>query len=99
MLSGSVDLIVTSIPFANHYEYTPSYNDFGHTDDNGHFWRQMDFLTPRAGADPVARPARLHPRQGPHPVRQRDRAGVPTVSPFHAEAIFHYRRHGFTSWA
>ncbi|MDT9702341.1 hypothetical protein, partial [Streptomyces sp. P17] len=34
MPSDSVDLIVTSIPFANHYEYTPSYNDFGHTDDN-----------------------------------------------------------------
>ncbi|MGC5220884.1 hypothetical protein, partial [Escherichia coli] len=28
---NSVGLIVTSIPFANHYEYTPSYNDFGHT--------------------------------------------------------------------
>src|SRR5690606_15610316 len=28
MAENSVDLIVTSIPFANHYEYTPSYNDF-----------------------------------------------------------------------
>src|SRR5699024_9714644 len=46
MATGSVDLIVTSIPFSNHYEYTPSYNDFGHTDDNGHFWAQMDYLTP-----------------------------------------------------
>jgi hypothetical protein len=43
---SSVDLIVTSIPFANHYEYSPSYNDFGHTEDNDHFWSQMDFLTP-----------------------------------------------------
>jgi len=41
-----VDLIVTSIPFANHYEYSPSYNDFGHTEDNDHFWAQMDHLTP-----------------------------------------------------
>ncbi|MBV9255548.1 MAG: DNA methylase N-4, partial [Actinobacteria bacterium] len=46
METASVDLVVTSIPFANHYEYTPSYNDFGHTDDNGHFWAQMDHLTP-----------------------------------------------------
>ncbi|MGV7744769.1 hypothetical protein PJN29_30380, partial [Mycobacterium kansasii] len=44
---NSVDLIVTSIPFSNHYEYTPSYNDFGHTDDNAHFWAQMDYLTPQ----------------------------------------------------
>lgn len=44
--SNSLGLIVTSIPFANQYEYTPSYNDFGHTDDNAHFFAQMDFLTP-----------------------------------------------------
>src|SRR5690606_32968556 len=47
MEDNIVDLIVTSIPFANHYEYSPSYNDFGHTDDNAHFWEQMDFLTPQ----------------------------------------------------
>lgn len=34
---NSLDLIVTSIPFSNHYEYTPSYNDFGHTDNDEHF--------------------------------------------------------------
>ena len=28
MESNSVDLVVTSIPFSNHYEYTPTYNDF-----------------------------------------------------------------------
>jgi SAM-dependent methyltransferase len=43
---NSVDLILTSIPFSTQYEYTPSYNDFGHTDDNTHFWQQMDFLIP-----------------------------------------------------
>ena len=37
MEENSVDLIVTSIPFSNHYEYTPNYNDFGHTDNNEHF--------------------------------------------------------------
>ena len=46
MEANSVDLIITSIPFANHYEYTPSYNDFGHTENNDHFWAQMDYLTP-----------------------------------------------------
>jgi hypothetical protein len=46
MAEASVHLILTSIPFATQYEYTPSYNDFGHTDDNAHFWQQMDYLTP-----------------------------------------------------
>lgn len=95
MEADSVGLIVTSIPFANHYEYTPSYNDFGHTDGNDHFWAQMDFLTPELLR--IMQPGRLAC------IHVKDRilfgnvtgAGAPTVSPFHAEAIFHYRRHGF----
>lgn len=95
MEADSVDLIVTSIPFANHYEYTPSYNDFGHTDDNQHFWQQMDYLTPQLLR--VLAPGRIYA------CHVKDRilfgnvtgAGVPTVSPFHAEAIFHGRKHGF----
>ncbi|MBN9056078.1 MAG: DNA methylase N-4 [Rhizobiales bacterium] len=93
--SDSVGLLVSSIPFANHYEYSASYNDFGHTDDNAHFWAQMDFLTPELLR--ILSPGRLAC------IHVKDRVlfgnvtgeGVPTVSPFHAEAIFHYLRHGF----
>ena len=95
MDEGSVDMILTSIPFANHYEYTPSYNDFGHTSDNAHFWAQMDYLTPELHR--VLAPGRIYA------CHVKDRilfgnvtgAGVPTVSPFHAEALFHGIRHGF----
>lgn len=87
---NSLDLIVTSIPFANHYEYSPSYNDYGHTDSNEHFWAQMDFLTPQLLR--TLKPGRIAC------IHVKDRiqfgavtgAGVPTVSPFHAEAIAHY---------
>jgi hypothetical protein len=90
-----VDLIVTSIPFANHYEYSPSYNDFGHTDNNDHFWGQMDFLTPELLR--ILKPGRIYA------CHVKDRilfgnvtgAGAPTVSPFHCEAIMHGRKHGF----
>lgn len=90
-----VDLIITSIPFANHYEYTPSYNDFGHTENNDHFWSQMDFLTPELLR--ILNPGRLYC------CHVKDRilfgnvtgAGAPTVSPFHCEAIMHARKHGF----
>ena len=47
MDDACVDLIVTSIPFSTQYEYTPSFNDFGHTDSNEHFWKQMKFLAPQ----------------------------------------------------
>ena len=92
---SSVGLIVTSIPFANHYEYTPSYNDFGHTENNDHFWEQMDFLTPEMLR--ILQPGRLYCCH----VKDRIQfgnvtgAGAPTVSPFHCEAIMHARKHGF----
>ncbi|MGJ5149845.1 DNA methyltransferase [Bradyrhizobium sp. HKCCYLR1023] len=91
---ASVDLIVTSIPFGNQYEYSPSYNDFGHSDDSAHFWSQMDFLTCELAR--MLKPGRLAC------IHVKDRVlfgavtgeGVPTISPFHAEAIMHYRAHG-----
>lgn len=43
---NSADLIVTSIPFEGMYEYSPSYNDFGHSESSAEFWAQMDFLIP-----------------------------------------------------
>lgn len=95
LATDSLDMIVTSIPFSNHYEYTPSYNDFGHTDNNDHFWAQMDHLTPELLR--ALKPGRIAA------IHVKDRImfgnvtgeGVPTVSPFHAETIFHYRNHGF----
>lgn len=95
MEPDSVDLVVTSIPFSNHYEYTPSYNDFGHTDDDSHFFEQMDFLTPELFR--VLKPGRIYA------CHTKDRinfgsvtgAGLPTVQPFHAEVIAHGIKHGF----
>lgn len=92
---NSVDLIVTSIPFSTQYEYTPSYNDFGHTDDNAHFWLQMDFLTPNLLR--ALRPGRVAA------VHVKDRItpgglsgfGFQTVQPFSDECVAHFRKHGF----
>lgn len=91
----SVHLILTSIPFSTQYEYTPSYNDFGHTDDNEHFWRQMDFLTPELFR--MLKPGRIAAIH----VKDRivpggiNKLGFQTVAPFHAEAINHFTKHGF----
>ncbi len=95
MASDSVDLLISSIPFATQYEYSPSYNDFGHTEDNAHFWAQMDYLTPELLR--VLKPGRVAV------IHVKDRIvpggmtglGFQTVQPFHAEAISHYQRHGF----
>lgn len=91
----SAGLIVTSIPFGTQYEYTPSYNDFGHTDDDRHFWEQMAFLSPELLR--VLQPGRVmavHVKDRIRPGGM-EGLGFQTVSPFHADAIAHYRRAGF----
>ncbi|MEF3312567.1 DNA methyltransferase [Paenibacillus sp. GYB004] len=95
MPDNSIDLIHTSIPFSNHYEYTPSYNDFGHNEDTVRFFEQMDFLTPQLLR--ILRPGRVAA------IHVKDRVlfgnatgtGMPTIEPFHAMCISHYTRHGF----
>jgi hypothetical protein len=95
MADDSVGLIVTSIPFSTQYEYTPSYNDFGHTSGDAHFWAQMDFLTPQLLR--VLKPGRWAA------IHVKDRIvpgginglGFQTVSTFHCDAIAHFLKHGF----
>lgn len=95
MQENSVDLIHTSIPFANHYEYTPSYNDFGHNEDTTRFFEQMDYLTPQLLR--ILKPGRVAA------IHVKDRVlfgnatgtGMPTMEPFHALCIGHYMKHGF----
>lgn len=95
MADNSVDLIVTSIPFSNLYEYSPSYNDFGHTDSNAHFWEQMDFLIPELLR--VLKPGRNAC------IHVKDRIvygkvtglGFETLEPFSDECRLAFRRHGF----
>ncbi|MDT8901862.1 DNA methyltransferase [Anaeroselena agilis] len=95
MTADSIDMIVTSIPFSNHYEYTPSYNDFGHNKDNEKFFEQMDFLTPNLLR--ILKPGRIAA------IHVKDRilfgnatgTGMPTVDPFSDLTVAHFLRHGF----
>lgn len=95
MEENSIDLIHTSIPFSNHYEYTPSYNDFGHNEDTERFFEQMDYLTPNLLR--ILKPGRVFA------CHVKDRVlfgnatgmGMPTMEPFHAQCIQHYMKHGF----
>lgn len=92
---NSVDLYVTSIPFGNHYEYSPSYNDFGHNPDDEEFFKQMDYLTPELLR--TLKPGRVAA------IHVKDRVqfgnvtgmGMTTIEPFHADCISHFIRHGF----
>lgn len=95
MEDNSIDLIHTSIPFGNHYEYSANYNDFGHNQDTERFFEQMDYLTPELLR--VLKPGRVAA------IHVKDRVlfgnatgtGMPTIEPFHADCIAHYKKHGF----
>lgn len=95
MKSNSVGLIMTSVPFATQYEYSPNYADFGHSENNQEFFEQMDYLTPELFR--VLQPGRIAA------IHVKDRIipggltglGFQTVYPFHVDCILHYRKHGF----
>ena len=95
MKDNSIDLIVTSVPFSNHYEYTSSFNDFGFNTDNDEFFKQMDYLTPELLR--ILRPGRLAC------IHVKDRVlfgnatgdGMPTIDPFSDMCVFHYLKYGF----
>ncbi len=95
ILPDSIGLVLTSIPFSTQYEYTPSYNDFGHSESNEQFFAQLDYLTPELLR--VLQPGRLAV------IHVKDRIvpsgmtglGFQTVYPFHARCIDHYTGHGF----
>lgn len=91
----SAHLILTSIPFSTQYEYSPSYNDFGHSETNEQFWEQMGFLIPELYR--ILQPGRLAA------IHVKDRIvpgglngmGFQTAYAFHADAIRHFQRGGF----
>lgn len=95
MPDGSVDMILSSIPFGTQYEYSANMADFGHTDNNAHFWQQMNYLTPSLLR--ILAPGRIFACHVKDRIKfgNQHGTGLPTVEPFHAEAIDHYRRHGF----
>jgi DNA modification methylase len=92
---NSVDLIVTSIPFGNQYEYSPNYADFGHNPDNQAFFAQMEFLAPQLLR--VLKPGRLACLHVKDRVRFGNVTGLgtPTVDRFSDQAADLFERHGF----
>lgn len=95
MASDSIDFGMTSVPFGNQYEYTPSYNDFGHSQDLPQFLVQMDFLIPELYR--IHKPGRIFA------VHVKDRIlfgkvtgrGVPTVQRFSDKMADAFEKHGW----
>jgi DNA modification methylase len=95
MPENSIDLICTSIPFGNQYEYSPSFNDLGHNANNEEFFKQMDFLVPNLLR--ILRPGRIAA------IHVKDRIrfgnvtgnGFPVVDPFSDHTVTSFTKAGF----
>lgn len=89
------DMILSSWPFGDQYEYSCAYNDFGHNSGNRKFWEQMDYLTPNLYK--VLKPGRIIATH----IKDRIRYGHQTKHGFMAiERVSdhcgdHLEKHGF----
>lgn len=91
----SQEMFLTSIPFGTQYEYTPSYNDFGHNADDDAFFRQMDYLVPELLR--TLKPGRVAA------IHVKDRIlfgnytgyGMPSLNPFSDKVTQAFMKHGF----
>lgn len=95
MQENSVDLIVTSIPFGNQYEYSASYRDFGHNPSNDRFFDQMDYLTPNLYR--ILKPGRIAAIHVKDRIRFGNVTGFgrPMVDRFSDKTADHFEKHGF----
>lgn len=90
-----VDEIVTSIPFSDHYEYSPSFNDFGHNQGDDGFFGQFEHLVPQLYR--VLKPGRVAC------IHTKDRiqygtmtgTGMYSVNEFSDKTVAAFKRHGW----
>jgi DNA modification methylase len=95
MPDNSTDMILTSIPFGDHYEYSDNYNDFGHNHGNENFFKQMDYLTPNLLR--TLRPGRIAAIHVKDRIRYSYQNGTSftTIADFSGQTVAHFVKHGF----
>jgi len=95
MDDNSTDMILTSIPFGDHYEYSDNYNDMGHNHGNEEFFKQMDFLTPNLLR--TLKPGKVAAIHVKDRIRYSYQNGTSftTIDDFSGKTVAHFVKHGF----
>lgn len=95
MPDNHVDMILTSIPFGDHYEYSDNYNDFGHNYGNEGFFKQMDFLTPELLR--TLKPGKIAAIHVKDRIRYSYQNGTSftSIEDFSGQTVAHFLKHGF----
>lgn len=95
MPDNHTDMILTSIPFGDHYEYSDNYNDFGHNYGNEGFFKQMDYLVPELLR--TLKPGRIAAIHVKDRIRYSYQNGTSftTIDDFSGDTVRCFRKHGF----
>lgn len=95
MADNSIDQIVTSIPFSDHYEYSPNFNDFGHNQGDGGFFEQFDFLAPELYR--VLKPGRVAAIHTKDRIQYGTMTGhaMYSVNEFSDKTVASFKKHGW----
>ena len=95
MEDNSTDMILTSIPFGDHYEYSDNYNDMGHNNGNEEFFKQMDYLTPNLLR--TLKPGKIAAIHVKDRIRYSYQNGTSftTIDDFSGKTVAHFVKHGF----
>ncbi|HET8837889.1 MAG TPA: DNA methyltransferase [Flavobacteriaceae bacterium] len=95
MEDNSTGMVLTSIPFGDHYEYSDNFNDFGHNYGNSEFFKQMDFLTPNLFR--TLKPGRIAAIHVKDRIRYSHQNGTcfTTIEDFSGQTVAHFVKHGF----
>lgn len=95
MEENSIDMIMTSIPFSDQYEYCESYNDMGHNDGDSEFFEQLDFLTPELLR--VIKPGRIACIHVKDRIRfsYQNGVGFTSLNDFSGRTVAHFEKHGW----
>jgi DNA modification methylase len=99
MEANSIDFVCTSIPFGNQYEYSPSFNDFGHNTGDGPFFEQMGHMVPEVLR--VLKPGRIAAIHVKDRIMFGNVTGYasPTVNPFSDKTTAAFIKAGFVLMA
>lgn len=95
MPDNHTDMILTSIPFGDHYEYSDNYNDFGHNYGNEGFFKQMDYLVPELLR--TLKPGKIAAIHVKDRIRYSYQNGTSftTIDDFSGDTVRCFRKHGF----
>ena len=93
--NNSVGMILSSIPFSDHYEYCESYYDAGHNEGDTEFFKQLGFLTDELLR--ILQPGRICAIHVKDRIRYsyQGEGKFTTISDFSGKTVQHFEEHGF----